>query len=159
MGYESYYICEDECLIPGLAQWVKDMALPWLWCRLAAVTLIGPLVWEPPYAAGAALKTKKKRVANWSPFFFTHSFLNTLQACFRPPLSAKTCISAGQFSVSLSVPPSAFDTLDYSFFTLFLPLLPGCHLLLILSWSPGLPFIFPSCSPYSPWPLAGRLPL
>jgi len=24
-------------LIPGLAQWVKDLALLWLWCRPAAV--------------------------------------------------------------------------------------------------------------------------
>ena len=29
--------------IPGLTQWVKDMALLWLWCRPAAVALIGPL--------------------------------------------------------------------------------------------------------------------
>ena len=27
-----------------------------LWCRLAAVALIGPLAWESPYAIGAALK-------------------------------------------------------------------------------------------------------
>ena len=37
----------------------------WLWRRLAAAALIGPLAWEPPYAAGAALektkKTKKKK--------------------------------------------------------------------------------------------------
>ena len=33
----------------------------WLWCRLAATSLIWPLVWEPPYAAGAALKKKKNR--------------------------------------------------------------------------------------------------
>ena len=32
-----------------------------LWCRSAAVALIGPLAWEPPYAVGAALKKKKKR--------------------------------------------------------------------------------------------------
>ena len=31
-----------------------------LWCRLAAVALIGPLAWEPSYAAGVALKIKKK---------------------------------------------------------------------------------------------------
>ena len=46
--------------IPGLAQWVKDPELLWLWCRLAATALIRPLAWEPPYAAGVALKKKKK---------------------------------------------------------------------------------------------------
>ena len=38
--------------------------LLWLWRRPAAVAPIGPLAWEPPYAAGAALKrqkTKKKK--------------------------------------------------------------------------------------------------
>ena len=33
----------------------------WLWCRPAATALIGPLAWDPPYAAGAALKKKKKK--------------------------------------------------------------------------------------------------
>ena len=37
-----------------------DLALLWLWCRLAAVALIRPLAWEPPYAAGAALKSRRK---------------------------------------------------------------------------------------------------
>ena len=40
------------------AQRVKDLALLWLWCRLAAVALIRPLTWEPPYATAAALKSK-----------------------------------------------------------------------------------------------------
>ena len=31
-----------------------------LWCRPAAVAPIEPLVWEPPYAAGAALKRQHK---------------------------------------------------------------------------------------------------
>ena len=29
-------IHKDVCLIPGLSQWVKDLALLWLWCRLSA---------------------------------------------------------------------------------------------------------------------------
>ena len=48
--------------IPGLTQWVKDLALLWLWCRPVAVAPIRSLAWEPPYAVGAALeKTKKKK--------------------------------------------------------------------------------------------------
>ena len=33
----------------------------WLWCRLAAVSLIGPLAWEPTYAVGAALKKQQNK--------------------------------------------------------------------------------------------------
>ena len=40
-----------------------DPALLWLWCRLSAVALIGPLAWELAYALGAALKKKKKDYA------------------------------------------------------------------------------------------------
>ena len=35
--------------------------LMWLWHRPAAVAPIGPLAWEPPNAAGVALKSKKKK--------------------------------------------------------------------------------------------------
>ena len=70
-------IHEDAGLIPGLVSgsgiwscrelWCSshiccsDLALLWLWCRPAAVAPIRSLAWELPYAAGAALKSKKKR--------------------------------------------------------------------------------------------------
>ena len=33
----------------------------WLWCRLAATAPSQPLAWEPPYAAGKALKRQKDK--------------------------------------------------------------------------------------------------
>ena len=39
----------------------SDPELLWLWCRPAAVTLIRPLAWEPPYVVGVALKSKIKK--------------------------------------------------------------------------------------------------
>ena len=44
-----------------------DLVLLWLWRRLAASALIRPLVWEPPYATGAAGGKKKgvPVVAQW----------------------------------------------------------------------------------------------
>jgi len=38
-----------------------DPEFLWLWCRPAATAPIGPLVWEPPYAVGAALKIQKDK--------------------------------------------------------------------------------------------------
>ena len=57
--------------IPGLTHWAKDLGvamscfrrssdLAWLWHRLAAIALIRTLAWEPPYAAGVALKRQKQ---------------------------------------------------------------------------------------------------
>ena len=42
-----------------MAQWVKDRQL---WCRLAAAAWVQSLTQELPYAAGMALKRKKKQV-------------------------------------------------------------------------------------------------
>ena len=42
----------------------SDVALLWLWCRLVATALIGPLAWEHPHGPSVALrrqKTKKKK--------------------------------------------------------------------------------------------------
>ena len=38
-----------------------DLAWLWLWYRPAATALILPLAWEPPYAAGEALKKDKRQ--------------------------------------------------------------------------------------------------
>ena len=39
----------------------SDPELLWLWCRPAATAPIGPLAWEPPYAAGVAQEMAKKK--------------------------------------------------------------------------------------------------
>ena len=42
----------------------SDPVWLWLWCRPAAVALIGPLAWELPYATSVALKSKTKKRTN-----------------------------------------------------------------------------------------------
>ena len=44
--------------------WGSDPKLLWLWRRPAAVALIGPLAWEPPFALGVALENAKKKKKN-----------------------------------------------------------------------------------------------
>ena len=40
----------------------SDLVLLWLWHRLAAAALIGPLAWEPPYAVGVPPQKKDKTI-------------------------------------------------------------------------------------------------
>ena len=52
-----------------------DLTLLWLRCRPATTALIPPLAWEPPYAMGAALKTKQPYTKMFSivKFYILHS--------------------------------------------------------------------------------------
>ena len=52
----------------------SDLALLWLWYRLAAAALIQPLAWEPPYAVGMVLKRQKEKegeISMYTPMFMT----------------------------------------------------------------------------------------
>ena len=62
-------------LVPGLAQWVKDLAWLWLWRRPAAGAPIRPLAWKPPYATHAALKRQKNIYTFFLFILFYFSFL------------------------------------------------------------------------------------
>ena len=50
--------------------------LGWLWCRPAATVPIRPLAWEPPYAAGAAVKRQKKKKRQKTKKKETHVVIN-----------------------------------------------------------------------------------
>ena len=54
-----------------------DPELLWLWGRPVATAPIRPLAWEPPYAAGVALKRqkdKKKKKKYIYIYIYTHTY-------------------------------------------------------------------------------------
>ena len=57
-----------------------DLALLWLWlwCRPAAIALIGLLAWEPTYASGAALKSHKQNYLRGNSGIIPFPFLGAL---------------------------------------------------------------------------------
>ena len=58
-----------------------DLMLLWLWCRSSAVAPIRFLAWEPPNAAGVALKRQKtkKKSENIDLYLaFQHSVIHRL---------------------------------------------------------------------------------
>ena len=48
--------------IPGLAQWIKDPVLLWLWCRLTAVAVVGPLSLGTSMCRGCSPRGEKKKI-------------------------------------------------------------------------------------------------
>ena len=74
----------------------SDLALLWLWCRLAAVALIRPLAWELPYAVGAALKKdrEKEKKKKKSIFFLSLLKLRSVSLSAGLLLPQEQCIGA-----------------------------------------------------------------
>ena len=63
----------------------SDPELLWLLCRPVATAPIGPLAWEPPYAAGMALKRQKDKKKKQFAIIFcetNHLGLEGFTGCF-----------------------------------------------------------------------------
>ena len=57
--------------MPGLAQWVRDPVLLWLWYRAAATAPTGPLAWELQAMLQVQLyKAKKNYITGKAKFLY-----------------------------------------------------------------------------------------
>ena len=82
-------------LIPGLAQWVKDPTLLWLWHLLTATAPIWPLAWELPYVLGADLKREKKGISKIMYMFMLYMFSSSSQVIIFLPIPLSSANSDG----------------------------------------------------------------
>ena len=62
---------------------VSDLALLWLWRRLAAIALICPPAWKPPYAMGAALKQPKKKKKKVTIYIYVYICIICIISVFK----------------------------------------------------------------------------
>ena len=56
----------------------SDLLLLWMWCSLAAIALIRPLAWVPPYAMDVALRRQKIRFGGGVTFCIYRDFGGTV---------------------------------------------------------------------------------
>ena len=86
----------------------------WLWCRLVATAPIRPLACEPPYAAEAALKRKKKKklLNRWTPFFSVLILKNSVRMGLGPCKIAGSRLIGCPIQLQPLEPPSGTGLLN-----------------------------------------------
>ena len=91
----------------------SDSVLLRLWCRPAAVALIGPLAWEPPCAVGEALKSKKQTKQNKtnkqtppqkknSRIFFQFFFFYSIYGSYNDQYITRHYVTLSMYNLELS---------------------------------------------------------
>ena len=99
----------------------SDPEFLWLWCRWVATALIRPLAWEPPYAEGVALKSKRKKKKKMEPWFEMRCSVNKYLVLLSP----------GSRMFTMPPPPKILAALLHLSFATFLSqLIPPSGLIL-----------------------------
>ena len=80
----------------------SDPALLWLWRRPVATALIRPLVWESPYATGAALEKAKRQKKKYI-YIYIYIYINCTYLVFPVMLQLLTSPSRNH-EVAGSIP-------------------------------------------------------